>query len=262
MLSARAILQEIRGNEECYRLFLSVAAHGEGQGGWENERLALRLRDRDPQLAAKVLRHGRDESKHQRLFLALLAKRGLEPAPVPLELDYTLLLTRAGIGLDHERLRGEEPAGLQEVIAYLVHGRVTEQRGAEEIALQSRVFADDPELGRAIRLIADDEVAHLSHCHEELLGLVAQGHGGRIRRMLAHYAQVEIRVYRDVSLAMMERMARQLAWPAWKSTAIRLGIHAGYWLERLYSWRRMVGLRPPRRPNALGEPAPRRASAA
>ena len=47
------------------------------QGGWENERIAEL--SRDPALAAKILRHGEDESKHGRLFAAFLRRRGLEP---------------------------------------------------------------------------------------------------------------------------------------------------------------------------------------
>lgn len=261
MLSTRAVFEEIRADDEAYRLFLSVAAKGEAQGGWENERLAALTAD--PELSAKIARHGRDEDKHARLFTTLLKKRGLDPVEIPRELDYIIQLTEAGIGVSHDRLRSEEPSTELDVIAYLAHGRVTEQRGAEEIELQSRIFADDPELGRAIAMIADDEVNHLSHCHEELLKLEARGHGDTIRRLLKRYALAEIRIYRDVSLAMMKRLAEILGWPAWKSALFGLGIRVGYGIERAWTWRRMVTLRPPERPNALGQPprAPRRAAA-
>jgi rubrerythrin len=253
MLSARTLFEEIRRDDDAYRLFLSVAAKGEAQGGWENERLAALTAD--PVLAAKIARHGADEEKHARLFSALLKKRGLEPVPVPEELDYIVLLTRARVGVPHERLRGDEPAGELEIMQYLAHGRVTEQRGAEEIELQVRVFAADRELGRAVRMVAADEVKHLSHCHEELLALCARGHGESVRRMLRDYARAEIRIYRDVCLAMTARLAALLGWPRWKHALIRAGIRANYGLERLWTWRRMVKLRPPLIPNALGEPA-------
>ena len=128
MLSARAIYDEIRNNPETYALFLSVAADGEAQGGWENSRISALTRD--PVLAAKIARHGADEDKHGRLFTALLRKRGLAAVPVPEDANYTKLLERAGIGLSHERLRREEPLSDEEILRYLVHSRVTEQRAA------------------------------------------------------------------------------------------------------------------------------------
>ena len=34
MLSARTIFEEVFGNDEAFRLFCSIAASGEAQGGW------------------------------------------------------------------------------------------------------------------------------------------------------------------------------------------------------------------------------------
>jgi hypothetical protein len=254
VLSARAIYEEIRSNPETYALFLSVAADGETQGGWENARIAALTRD--PVLAPKIARHGTDEDKHGRLFGALLRKRQLSPVPVPEDANYTMLLERAGIGLSHERLRREEPLSDDEILRYLVHSRVTEQRAAEEVATQKELFADDPELGKAIRMIAEDEENHLAYCHEELLRFAEQGHAAKIRAMLREYALVEIRTYRRVSLAIMGHMAERLGWPAWKAGLLRLGIHAIYAFERVWGWRRMTTLRPPARVNALGSGAP------
>ena len=101
MLTARSIFNEIRGDDRAYQLLLSVAAKGETQGGWENQCIALLTRDRE--LAAKIRRHGEDESKHGRLFTALLKKRGLPPVVAPTDTDYCMLLERQGIGLTHER---------------------------------------------------------------------------------------------------------------------------------------------------------------
>jgi hypothetical protein len=39
MLSARTIFEEIFDNDEAFRLFCSIAASGEAQGGWENGRI-------------------------------------------------------------------------------------------------------------------------------------------------------------------------------------------------------------------------------
>ena len=249
MLSARAIYQQIRNHDETYRLFCSVAAKGEAQGGWENRRIAALTADET--LRAKIARHGEDEDKHGRLFAALLRKRGLETCDVPFEVDYTMRLERAGIGLSHERLFRDEPLGDEEILRYLVHSRVTEQRAHEEVEQQLAIFGDDPELGRAVRMIADDETNHLSYTHEELARFRAQGHGERIRAMLREYALVEIATYRDVSLGVMARMGRTLGWSRAKQALLRFGIHAIYAIERLWTWRRMGTIEQPARPGAL-----------
>ncbi len=250
MISARAIYEEIRNDDRTYALFLSVAAEGEAQGGWENARIAELTRD--PRLRSRIERHGKDEEKHGRLFSALLRKRGLEPAEVPAAASYTRLLESGGIGLSHERLRRDDPLSDEELLVYLVHSRVTEQRAAEEVATQARLFRDDPELGKVIHMIADDEENHLAYCHEELLGFAARGHGERIRRMLREVALAEIRTYRGVSLCIMAEMGRRLGWPPWKQALLRLGIHAVYAWERGWGWRRLVRLRMPERRDALG----------
>lgn len=249
MLSARAIYREIRDNDDTYRLFCSVAAKGEAQGGWENRRIAQLTPD--PKLRPKILRHGEDEEKHGRLFQALLRKRGLEACEVPFETDYTLRLERRGIGLSHERLRRDEVLGDEELLRYLAHSRVTEQRAHEEVEQQLAIFGDDPELGRAIRMIADDERNHLSYTHEELARFCARGYAPLVRAMLREYARAEVETYRDVSLAVMARMAHALGWPRPKRWLLAFGIRALYWVERLVTWRRLVRLEPPERPGAL-----------
>jgi rubrerythrin len=254
VLSARAIYQEIRNNDETYRLFCSVAAKGEAQGGWENGRIAALTRDQA--LRAKIARHGEDEDKHGRLFAALLRKRGLEACEVPFEVDYTMRLERAGIGLSHDRLHRSEPLDDEELLRYLVHSRVTEQRAHEEVEQQREIFANDPEIGRAVRMIADDELNHLSYTHEELARFRALGYGERIRAMLREYALVEIATYRDVSLAVMARMARALGWPRRKRAVLSFGIHAIYAIERLWTWRRMATIEPPARPGAMAPQTP------
>jgi rubrerythrin len=240
-LSARAIYQEIRSNDQSFRLFCSIAAKGEAQGGFENARIAALCADAE--LAAKIARHGADEDKHGRIFLSLLRKRGLETAPVPAAADYCMLLERQGIGLAHARLREERPLRDEELLAYLAHSRVTEQRAAEEVAQQVAIFGDDPELGKAVRAIAEDERRHLAYCHEELARFASRGHAALLRRMLREYALAEIRVYRDVSLAVMGHMGGILGWSAAKRAVLAAGIRAIYAVERLFTWRRLVTLR-------------------
>jgi hypothetical protein len=255
MLSAKSLFQEILDNDESFRLFCSIAASGESQGGWENGRIAVLVPPTERDLAPKISRHGADEDKHGRIFNALMKKRGLQPVPVPADTDYTMLLERHGIGLAHEKLKGDQPLTVQDVVTYLAHSRVTEQRASEQMDLLRRHFADHPDLGRAVRMISNDEDNHLAYCHEELLRFAAAGHGRAIQRTLRECALAEIRIYRDVSLAVMAHMGRVLGWPRAKSAALAAGIHAVYAYERLGGWRRMVSLRMPERRDALGGPA-------
>ncbi|GAA2101975.1 hypothetical protein GCM10009801_75660 [Streptomyces albiaxialis] len=252
MLSAKSLFQEIHDNDESFRLFCSIAASGEAQGGWENGRIAALIPDSRRHLAPKVVRHGADEDKHGRIFTALLRKRGLEPSEVPEDTDYTMLLEGLGIGLAHEKLRADESLSERDIITYLAHSRVTEQRASEEMVMLLKVFGDHPEIGRAVRMISNDEDNHLAYCHEELLRLAREGHGRTIQALLRECALAEIRVYRDVSLAVMGRMGTILGWSRLRAGLLALGIHGRYVYERLGGWRRMVSLKMPERRDALG----------
>jgi hypothetical protein len=254
MLSAKSLFEEILGNDESYRLFCSIAASGETQGGWENARIAALVPPDQRALAPKITRHGADEDKHGRLFNALLRRRGLEPVPVPADTDYTMLLERHGIGLAHGRLKADRPLTTHDIVVYLAHSRVTEQRASEQMRLLRRHFADHPDIGRAVRTISDDENNHLAYCHEELLRLARAGHGRTIQRALRECALAEIRIYRDVSLAVMAHMGRVLHWPRARSLVLAAGIHGVYAWERLAGWHRMVSLTMPERRDALGGP--------
>ena len=254
MLSARSIYQEIKEDDRTFELFCSIAAKNERQGGWENERIASLTAD--PVLARKVARHGEDEEKHGRLFASLLKKRGLDTVGIPGSSDYCMILEGRGIGLSHERLHREEPLSDEELLRYLVHSRITEQRAAEEVEDQKKIFADDVEIGKAVRMIAEDEQNHLAYCHEELLRFDAAGHGAQIARMLREYATAEADTYRDVAISTMSNFGDLLGWPGWKKGILRFGIRLIWIYERTWGWRRMVRLTPPERKNAMGgEPA-------
>ncbi|MFK4594792.1 ferritin-like domain-containing protein [Streptomyces pristinaespiralis] len=255
MLSARSLFQEIVDSDDTFQLFCSIAASGETQGGWENGRIAALVPESMRDLAPRITRHGADEDKHGRLFNALLKKRQLDPVPVPPETDYTMLLEQRGIGLAHEKLRRDERLTEHDIVVYLSHSRVTEQRAADQMEMLVRYFGDHPELGKPIRMICDDEENHLAYCHEELLRLAAAGHGRTIQRVLRESALAEIKVHRDVSLAVMAHMGHLLRWSKARSAVLAAGIHAMYAYERLGGWRRMVSLRMPERRGALDGPA-------
>lgn len=254
MLSAKSLFQEIIDNDESFALFCSIAAGGESQGGWENARIAALVPQGERDLAPRISRHGADEDKHGRIFNALMRKRGLAPVPVPRDTDYTMLLERAGIGLAHERLRADEPLTVRDIVTYLAHSRVTEQRASEQMKLLRTHFGDHPDLGRAVRMISNDEDNHLAYCHEELLRFARAGHGRVIQRTLRACALAEIRIFRDVSLAVMAHMGDLLGWPRTRSAVLAAGIHAVYAWERFAGWRRMVTLEMPERRDALGGP--------
>jgi len=251
MLSARSIFREIVDNDESFRLFASIAAAGEAQGGWENGRIAALLPDELQWLAPKVARHGKDEDKHGRIFNGLLRKRRLTPMDVPYDVNYTALLEAQGIGVTHAQLQRDERLAEHDVIVYLAHSRVTEQRASEQMALLRKHFDDDPLLGRAIRQIAADEANHLAYCNEELLRLNDLGHAAAVRRELRMCAHAEIRVYRDVSLGVIKRMGHILSWSLPKRVVLELGVYAVYGYERLLGWRRMVSLHMPQQHDAL-----------
>ncbi|MEU6736735.1 ferritin-like domain-containing protein [Streptomyces physcomitrii] len=254
MLSVKSLFEEIFDNDESFRLFCSVAASGEEQGGWENGRIAALVPEEQRALAPKIARHGADEDKHGRIFRALMKKRGVAPVEVPPETDYTMLLEKQGIGLPHAQLRREEPLTVEDLVTYLAHSRVTEQRASEQMQLLLTHFGDHPEVGRAVRMISADEDNHLAYCHEELLRFAAAGHGRAIQAALRECALAEIRVYREVSLAVMAHMGRVLGWSRPKAALLAAGVHAVYAWERLAGWRRMASLAMPERRDALGGP--------
>src|SRR3954469_2426132 len=228
MLSAKSLFQEILDDDESFALFCSIAAGGEAQGGWENARIAALVPESQRALAPKITRHGADEDKHGRIFNALMKKRGVRPVPVPPETDYTMLLERHGIGLAHEKLKADQPLTVEDIITYLAHSRVTEQRAADQMLMLRKFFADHPQVGNAVKMISNDEDNHLAYTHEELLRFAAAGHGRYIRSTLRACALAEIRVYRDVSLAVMAHMGSVLGWPKAKSAVLAAGIHAVY----------------------------------
>lgn len=254
MLSAKSLFQEILDNDESFRLFCSIAASGESQGGWENARIAALVPQSERELAPKITRHGADEDKHGRIFNALMKKRGLAPVEVPADTDYTMLLEQRGIGLAHDKLKSEQPLTVRDLVTYLAHSRVTEQRASEQMELLRKHFADHPDIGRAVRMISHDEDNHLAYCHEELLRFASAGHGRAIQRTLRECALAEIRIYRDVSLAVTAHMGRILGWPRTKAMTLAAAIHTVYIYERAAGWRRMVSLKMPEHRNALGGP--------
>jgi hypothetical protein len=78
---ARSMFQQVKENDEAFRLFCGIAAAGEDQGGRENERIAALVQDQG--LVPKIQRHAADGRKHGRIFNRLLRNRGLDPSTSP-----------------------------------------------------------------------------------------------------------------------------------------------------------------------------------
>ena len=262
MLSPRAIYGEIFRNDEAFRLFCSIAASGEAQGGWENGRIAALVPESCRDLAPKIARHGADEDKHGRIFNALLRKRSLAPTPVPADTDYTMRLEGMGIGLAHSRLRADRTLTEADIITYLAHSRVTEQRASKQMRSLRRYSAGNADVSRAVTVISPTRTPTWHIATRSCSGSLAAGHRRDIESILRATARAEIAVYRDVSKAVMAHLGRTLRWPRRKSAILAMGINAVYLYERLGGWHRMVTLRMPARRDPLGTPAsPRRGAA-
>ena len=83
MLSAKAIFEQIFDDDEAFRLFCSIAASGEAQGGWANGRIAALVPESYQDLAPKIARHGADEDKHGASSLRCRASGACGRYPYP-----------------------------------------------------------------------------------------------------------------------------------------------------------------------------------
>lgn len=163
-----------------------------------------------------------------------------------------MLLERRGIGLSHARLADDRALADEEIVLYLAHSRVTEQRAAEQVGRMLDCLGEDPELSRGLTIVADDEVDHLAYRHEELIRFRDAGHAGFVRATLERYALAEVAVNREVSLAFVRSIRGILGWPAWKRALLAFGAQAAWAADRLWRWRRMVRLAQPTGPDPLG----------
>jgi hypothetical protein len=80
----------------------------------------------------------------------LLVSRDLSPAPVPADTDYSARLEAMGIGLSHSKLRAGRPLDEVDIIAYLAHSRVTEQRASEQMRSLRRYSTGHADVRRAV----------------------------------------------------------------------------------------------------------------
>ncbi|HEX5565406.1 MAG TPA: ferritin-like domain-containing protein [Streptomyces sp.] len=270
MLWARDLVQEVLDNDASFRLLCSLAAAAEGRNGRENGRIAALVPEGQRELAPGLARHGAQGRRHARLLAALPKLRGLEPVEVPPETDHALLLESRANCPAHARLRRGEPLKEWDVIAHLAHGYVAETRAAAWFAPLAARFAGHPEIGRAVREVFRAKRDHLAYCRQGLLRFCRAGHGAAVQRLLREHALAEVRVHRDVSLAVLARTGHLLGWPVTRSVVLEARVQTVYAYGRLLGWRRTVRLAAPARtappasgavPGTRGGPSGRTATA-
>ncbi|HZG02477.1 MAG TPA: ferritin-like domain-containing protein [Streptomyces sp.] len=255
MLWARDLLREALDDDASFRLLCSLAACAEARNGRENGRIAAAVPAGRRDLAPGMAHHGARQDRHARLLGELPAGRGLEPVQVPPEADHALLLEERGACPAHAKLRRGEPLNERDVIAHLAHGHVAETRAAAWLARFAGRFGDHREIGPAVREVARAKREHLAYCREGLLCFARAGHGAAVQWLLRENALAEIRVHRDVGLAVLAHLGHLLGWSMARSVALEARVQAGYAYGRLVGHRRAAHLVPAGRPAGAGAPS-------
>ena len=80
-----------------------------------------------------------------------------------------------GLGVAHSQLRRDEKLSERDILAYLAHSRVTDQRTSEQMRALRKYANSGQDIARAVTMISRDEDNHLAYCHEELFRLAADG---------------------------------------------------------------------------------------
>ncbi|GAA2438180.1 ferritin-like domain-containing protein [Streptomyces macrosporus] len=248
MLWAKDLLREALDNDVSFRLLCSLAAGTEARNGRENGRIAASIPRCRRDLAPGMARHGAQQERHARLLGELPARRGLDPVAVPPEADHALLLERRGVCPAHGKLDRGEPLNERDVVAHLAHAYVAETRAAAWLAPVAERLPDDPEAVRLAREIALAKRDHLAYCREGLLCFVRAGHGAAVRWLLRESTLAEIRVHRDVGLALSAHLGHLLGWRMARSVVLEARAHAVYAREWLVDRHRTTGLVPFERP--------------
>ena len=135
MLSASSVFEEIFRDDEAFALFCSIAASGEAQGGWENGRIAALV----PRVAVRTWRRRSPGMAPTRTSTGASSMRCCASAawsrsPVPE--DDRLHHAARGSGASAWPTAGcvrDEELTEQDIVAYLAHSRVTEQRASEQM---------------------------------------------------------------------------------------------------------------------------------
>lgn len=139
---------------------LSQIAEAEDNGEARVFDDALLLVD-DPKLAKMIERHREDELRHGRLFRECMARTGVDPGPVPVELRAIDRVAEALGGFFDRPLEGPRDV----MTAYLVL-QVLEERALEQFPMYARAFRGiDAQTARTFEEVAADEERHLRYCH-------------------------------------------------------------------------------------------------
>lgn len=211
MLSRRSFFRRILDNDEARAFLMNSLAVGEADSAVGLDKAAQHVED--PVLARKIYRHFAEENRHARVLSRRLEELGVEPRPLPPELDYEQYVRRYEMGIPMERLEDPRPFDTPELIKFLVGCKAGEERACAEMEGLLRDLAEDADTVRVLREIHDDEIRHVSFATEELNRLADAGHREAVVEALREARRAEAKAHRAVSRAFMGRLMGLLGVP-------------------------------------------------
>jgi rubrerythrin len=115
----------------------------------------------DPQLQRLISRHRDDELRHGRLFREALHRTGVDPGPVPEQLQALANLDEE-LGGFFQRPVTDRRGVVTAYTALLA----LEERAMDQFGMYRRLFAEvDPATSAVFEEVAADEERHLKYCH-------------------------------------------------------------------------------------------------
>jgi rubrerythrin len=211
MLSRRSFFRKILDNDEARALLMNSLAVGEADSAVGLDRSAEHITD--PILSRKVYRHFAEENRHARVFGRHLLEMGVEPHPLPPELDYEQYVRRYKMGIPMERLDDPTPFDTEETIKFLVGCKAGEERACQEMEGLVGDLAEDEPTVALLREIHEDEIRHVSFATEELNRIADAGHRPAVVRALRIARRAEAKAHRAVSRAFMPKMMNLVGVP-------------------------------------------------
>lgn len=204
MFSRRSFFRKILDNDEARAFLMNSLAVGEADSAVGLDRSAEHIDD--PALSRKVYRHFAEENRHARIFGKRLQELGVEPSPLPPELDYEQYVRRYKMGIPMERLDDPTPFDTHETIKFLVGCKAGEERACAEMEGLLEDLAEDADTVAVLKIIHEDEIRHVSYATEELNRIADAGHRDDVVRALRTARRAEAKAHRAVSRAFMPKM--------------------------------------------------------
>lgn len=208
MLSRRSFIRKILDDEHARAFLMNSLAVGEADSAVGLDKAAQHVED--PILSRKIYRHFAEENRHARVFGRHLQELGVEPRPLPPELDYEQYVRRYEMGLPMSRLDDPRPLDNSELIKFFVGCKAGEERACAEMEGLLGDLAEDPATVEVLREIHEDEIRHVSFATEELNRIADAGHADEVRLALRKARRAEAKAHRAVSKAFMRKLMGML----------------------------------------------------